>query len=86
MASLMGRVITDLGAVALAPLLVIGERLGLFASLADGGPRTSTELAEATGKGRLEAADIASAALWAVDQPPHLGVSEMLIRPSAQPP
>ncbi|WP_243638813.1 methyltransferase [Streptacidiphilus pinicola] len=49
MASLMGRVVTDLGAVALAPLLVIGERLGLFSSLADGRSRTSTELADATG-------------------------------------
>ncbi|MEY9876489.1 2-polyprenyl-3-methyl-5-hydroxy-6-metoxy-1,4-benzoquinol methylase [Streptacidiphilus sp. MAP12-33] len=49
MMSLMGRIVTDLGAVALAPSLVIGERLGLFASMADGRPRTSAEVAEASG-------------------------------------
>ena len=37
------------------------------------------------GSGRLEAEDIAGAVMWAVDQPPHVDVSEMLIRPSAQP-
>jgi NADP-dependent 3-hydroxy acid dehydrogenase YdfG len=37
------------------------------------------------GSGRLEAEDIAGAVLWAVDQPPHVDVSEMLIRPTAQP-
>jgi len=37
------------------------------------------------GSGRLEAEDIAGAVLWAVDQPAHVDVSEMLIRPTAQP-
>jgi NADP-dependent 3-hydroxy acid dehydrogenase YdfG len=37
------------------------------------------------GSGRLEAKDIAGAVMWAVDQPPHVDVSEMLIRPTAQP-
>lgn len=37
------------------------------------------------GSGRLEAEDIAGAVLWAVDQPAHVDVGEMLIRPSAQP-
>ncbi|GAA2140198.1 class I SAM-dependent methyltransferase [Kitasatospora kazusensis] len=46
---LLGRVVTDLGAVALAPLLSIGERLGLFRALADGGPVDSAGLAERTG-------------------------------------
>src|SRR3712207_2078465 len=33
----------------------------------------------------LEAADIARAVLYAVQQPPHVDVNEMLIRPTAQP-
>jgi NADP-dependent 3-hydroxy acid dehydrogenase YdfG len=37
------------------------------------------------GSGRLEAEDIAGAVLWAVDQPAHVDVSELLIRPTAQP-
>ena len=38
------------------------------------------------GSGRLEAEDIAGAVMWAVDQPPHVDVSEMLIRPVGQDP
>lgn len=45
---LMGRVITDLGAVGIAPLLAIGERLGLFRAMADGRPVSSAKLAEKT--------------------------------------
>ncbi|MFB7665949.1 class I SAM-dependent methyltransferase [Kitasatospora sp. NPDC056138] len=45
---LMARVVTDLGAVALAPLLTIGERLGLFRAMADGEPVTSAELGKRT--------------------------------------
>jgi NADP-dependent 3-hydroxy acid dehydrogenase YdfG len=37
------------------------------------------------GSGRLRAEDIAGAVLWAVDQPAHVDVSEILIRPTAQP-
>ncbi|MET7683176.1 methyltransferase domain-containing protein [Streptomyces sp. NPDC005423] len=47
--SLLGRVITDLGAVAMAPLLSIGDRLGLFRAMADGTPLSSAELAAKTG-------------------------------------
>jgi NADP-dependent 3-hydroxy acid dehydrogenase YdfG len=36
------------------------------------------------GEGRLEAADIARAVMFAVAQPPHVDVNEMLIRPTAQ--
>jgi NADP-dependent 3-hydroxy acid dehydrogenase YdfG len=36
------------------------------------------------GEGRLEAGDIASAVLWALDQPAHVDVSELLILPTAQ--
>jgi NADP-dependent 3-hydroxy acid dehydrogenase YdfG len=32
----------------------------------------------------LEADDIARAVMWAVSQPPHVDVSEILIRPTAQ--
>jgi NADP-dependent 3-hydroxy acid dehydrogenase YdfG len=37
------------------------------------------------GEGRLEADDIARAVLYAVSQPPHVDVNEILIRPTAQP-
>jgi NADP-dependent 3-hydroxy acid dehydrogenase YdfG len=37
------------------------------------------------GEGRLEPDDIARAVLYAVSQPPHVDVNEILIRPTAQP-
>ncbi|MDQ5807173.1 MAG: SDR family oxidoreductase [Actinomycetota bacterium] len=36
------------------------------------------------GEGALEAADIARAVLYAVSQPPHVDVNQLLIRPTAQ--
>ena len=36
------------------------------------------------GEGRLQADDIARAVLFAVQQPPHVDVNEILIRPTAQ--
>ena len=36
------------------------------------------------GEGRLEANDIARAVIFAVEQPPHVDVNEILIRPTAQ--
>jgi NADP-dependent 3-hydroxy acid dehydrogenase YdfG len=36
------------------------------------------------GEGRLEADDIARAVIFAVEQPPHVDVNEILIRPTAQ--
>jgi NADP-dependent 3-hydroxy acid dehydrogenase YdfG len=36
------------------------------------------------GEGRLEADDIARAVMFAVAQPPHVDVNEMLVRPTAQ--
>ncbi|MFE2581894.1 methyltransferase [Streptomyces sp. NPDC059378] len=45
---LLGKVLTDLGAVAAAPLALLGERLGLFQALVDGEAVTPGQLAERT--------------------------------------
>lgn len=45
---LLGRVVVDFGAVSNAPLVLIGDRLGLYRALADHGPLTSAELATRT--------------------------------------
>ncbi|WP_330461723.1 methyltransferase domain-containing protein [Streptomyces sp. NBC_00820] len=45
---LLGKVVTDLGAVAAAPLALLGERLGLFRALVDGEAVTPGQLAERT--------------------------------------
>src|SRR5690606_41114947 len=45
---LMARVLTDFGAAYLAPLVVIGDRLGLYRALARIGPCSSGELAAQT--------------------------------------
>jgi 2-polyprenyl-3-methyl-5-hydroxy-6-metoxy-1,4-benzoquinol methylase len=45
----MGRAVGDLGATISAALVVIGDRLGLYRALADGGPLTADELAIRTG-------------------------------------
>src|SRR5215217_6368191 len=47
--ALLGRFVQDLGAAVSFPLVVIGERLGLFKALAGGEPVTPGELAERTG-------------------------------------
>src|SRR4051794_40907433 len=44
----MGGFVGDLGAAVHAPLIVLGDKLGLYRALAEG-PATSTELAERTG-------------------------------------
>jgi 2-polyprenyl-3-methyl-5-hydroxy-6-metoxy-1,4-benzoquinol methylase len=46
---LLGRGIVDFGATFHAALVTIGDRLGLYKSLAAGGPMTSAQLAERTG-------------------------------------
>jgi SAM-dependent methyltransferase len=46
--ALLGRAIVDFGAVSLAPLVLIGERLGLYKALAAAGALTSAELAART--------------------------------------
>jgi SAM-dependent methyltransferase len=45
----VGRVLGDLGATLDSALVVMGDSLGLYRAMADGAPRTSTEVAEATG-------------------------------------
>jgi 2-polyprenyl-3-methyl-5-hydroxy-6-metoxy-1,4-benzoquinol methylase len=45
---LLGRAINDVGATSLATLVMIGDELGLYRALAEGGAQTSTELARRT--------------------------------------
>ena len=45
----LGQMIGDLGAAANAPLMVIGDKLGLYRALAASGPLSSAELATQTG-------------------------------------
>ena len=45
---LLGMAVNELGAAYYAPLIVIGDRLGLYEALANGGPLLSAELAERT--------------------------------------
>ena len=47
--TLLGRAVIDFGAVSIAPLVLIGDRLGLYRALHKSGPLTSTELATQTG-------------------------------------
>jgi len=47
--ALLGRLVGEVGAIYTAPLVVIGDGLGLFRALARGEPMTSTQLADATG-------------------------------------
>ena len=44
----MNKAVGDMGAVISAPLMTIGERLGLYRSMAGAGPLTSAEVAERT--------------------------------------
>jgi 2-polyprenyl-3-methyl-5-hydroxy-6-metoxy-1,4-benzoquinol methylase len=44
----MGQFVTDFGAAASAALVVVGDKLGLFKALFEGGPQTSAQLAERT--------------------------------------
>ena len=45
----MGQAVTDMGAIISAPLMVIGEKLGLYKAMAHAGPLTSEEVAERAG-------------------------------------
>jgi SAM-dependent methyltransferase len=46
--AVLGQFVADLGAALSAPLVVLGERLGLFAAMGDGEPLTPAALAERT--------------------------------------
>jgi SAM-dependent methyltransferase len=45
----VGKVFGELGVFLSAPMLILGDRLGLFRALAAGGPATAAELADGTG-------------------------------------
>jgi SAM-dependent methyltransferase len=45
----MGQAVTDMGAIISAPLMVIGEKLGLYKAMAGAGPLTAKEVAERSG-------------------------------------
>ena len=45
----MGKALTDMGAIISAPLMVIGEKLGLYKAMAGAGPVSSQEVAERSG-------------------------------------
>jgi SAM-dependent methyltransferase len=45
----MGQALQDMGAAASAPLVIIGEKLGLYRAMADAGPLTSAQVAERAG-------------------------------------
>jgi SAM-dependent methyltransferase len=45
----MGQAVTDMGAIISAPLMVIGEKLGLYKAMAHAGPLSSEEVAERAG-------------------------------------
>ena len=49
LAAFMGKAVTDMGAIISAPLMVIGEKLGLYKAMAGAGPLTSQEVAERSG-------------------------------------
>jgi len=45
----MGQAVTDMGAIISAPLMLIGEKLGLYKAMAGAGPLTAQEVAERSG-------------------------------------
>lgn len=45
----LGKMVTEMGAAANGALIIMGDRLGLYRSLATDGPMTSQQLADATG-------------------------------------
>jgi SAM-dependent methyltransferase len=45
----MGQAVTDMGAIISAPLMIMGDKLGLYRAMAGAGPLTSAEVAERAG-------------------------------------
>ena len=63
----------------------VEEPLELHLSILEGvQERFETPFFDNPSEGRLEADDIARAVLYAVSQPPHVDVNEILVRPTAQ--
>lgn len=46
---MLGKLVSDMGAAAIAPLVILGDKLGLYKALAASGPLSSEQLAENTG-------------------------------------
>ena len=46
---LLGKMVTEMGAAAIGPLIILGDRLGLYKALEEYGPVGSRQLADATG-------------------------------------
>jgi SAM-dependent methyltransferase len=49
--ALLGKMVTEMGAAAIGPLIILGDRLGLYKALQEYGPTGSRQLADATGTG-----------------------------------
>lgn len=47
--ALLGKMVTEMGAAAIGPLIILGDRLGLYKALEEYGPLGSRQLADATG-------------------------------------
>jgi hypothetical protein len=47
--ALLGQAVQDMGAALHAPLIVIGDKLGLYRAMGDGAPVTAAQLAQRTG-------------------------------------
>lgn len=45
---LLGKIVVEMGAAANGPMVLLGDKLGLYKSLAKSGPMSSAELATAT--------------------------------------
>ena len=58
---LLGKVVTEMGAAANGPLVIIGDKLGLYKALTESGAMTSTALANATGTSERYVREWASA-------------------------
>jgi NADP-dependent 3-hydroxy acid dehydrogenase YdfG len=56
---------------------------GIRVTLVEPG-QVDTPFFDNPGEGRLEADDVARAVMYAIAQPPHVDVNEILIRPTAQ--
>jgi NADP-dependent 3-hydroxy acid dehydrogenase YdfG len=59
------------------------NRTGMRVTLIEPG-MVDTPFFSKSGEGRLEADDIARAVMFAVSQPRHVDVNEILVRPTAQ--